>query len=341
VSERGRLLEALAALIADYRPDEIQPRTPDLIDAWIQQFPSDQQVGLLGALIHVFGKTYITRSMFDAFLEELASTDKLAPGRSPLEFWSEANLLNIQKGGNSQKEILAAFDDVLFTTHGIHLADTGSDNGDFVYLDDCIGTGNRVRGDICGWLDGDTPTKLNLHIITPILYKGSWWIDEKIRETAAANGKEVSIKKWRLDQFEMENRRAYRNRSDVLWPTVLSDDPSVQAYVANLESLGHPPVLRTAGHAGVSGIFADDAQRMMLEEALVVRGCQIRQESDNLPAKARPLGYHNLDCLGFGSMFVTYRNCPNNCPLAFWVQQAGYPALFPRKTNTQTAARWA
>jgi len=31
-----------------------------------------------------------------------------------------------------------------------------------------------------------------------------------------------------------------------------------------------------------------------------------------------PLGYSKLVGLGFGSMIVTFRNCPNNCPLALW-----------------------
>ena len=337
MSKRAKLLEAIATQIGDYRFDELQPRTPELIDAWVQQFPPSEQIALLEGLKHIFEKTYISRSMFAAFLKDLASTDRLAPGIPPEQFWSEANLLNIQRGGNSQKDILAAFDDILYATHGIHLVDTGSDDGAFVYLDDCIGTGNRIRGDVCGWLDGDTPAKTNLHIITPVLYTGSWWIDGRIQEMAATNGKEVSITKWSLDQFQMENRRAYRNSSDVLWPTTLSDNPAVQAYAEYLENLGHPAVLRTAGHSGASGLFSDDAQRMLLEEAFLVRGCQIRQECTNLPDNARPLGYHNLDCFGFGSMFVTYRNCPNNCPLAFWVQQAEYPALFPRHTNTRTA----
>ena len=34
-------------------------------------------------------------------------------------------------------------------------------------------------------------------------------------------------------------------------------------------------------------------------------------------------------------MFVTYRNCPNNCPLALWIEQDDFPALFPRKTNAE------
>ena len=54
----------------------------------------------------------------------------------------------------------------------------------------------------------------------------------------------------------------------------------------------------------------------------------------------KPLGYSLFDP-GFGSMFVTYRNCPNNCPLALWYGNPEYPSnhpfsrwypLFPRKT---------
>ena len=45
-----------------------------------------------------------------------------------------------------------------------------------------------------------------------------------------------------------------------------------------------------------------------------------------------------LETLGFGSLIVTYRNCPNNAPLALWVDAPWYP-LFPRTTNTQTAVR--
>jgi hypothetical protein len=39
-----------------------------------------------------------------------------------------------------------------------------------------------------------------------------------------------------------------------------------------------------------------------------------------------------LETLGFGSTLVTFRNCPNNCPLAFWAGYPWYP-LFQRKTN--------
>lgn len=334
---REHLLSTLAAIVADYRQGDISPRTPEVIDAWLQQFPATIQEPLLAALAHVLKKTYISKETFKAFLTALASTDKLSPGSKPNDYWCQVNLLNIQKGGNSQKEILDLFDEVLKGTHGFGVSDTGSNNGDFVYLDDCIGTGSRVRADICAWLEGDAPKNSVVHVITPVLYAGSYWVDEKVKETAAANGKTATLHKWRLDHFHMENRKSYRHSSDVLWPTVAPADPDVQAYAKHLEVAGHPPVMRNPGNSGASGIYANDAQKVLLEQAFLVRGCQLRRECGNLPEKARPLGYQILDTFGFGSMFVTYRNCPNNCPLALWVQQAEYPAMFPRKTNTQAA----
>jgi hypothetical protein len=43
-----------------------------------------------------------------------------------------------------------------------------------------------------------------------------------------------------------------------------------------------------------------------------------------------------LETLGFGSLIVTFRNCPNNTPLALWAGDPWYP-LFPRITNTDTS----
>ena len=338
MSARTELLDSIAQTIADYREGEVEPRTPDIIENWIEQFPPDTQTPLLTALNDVFKKTYFTRNKFKHFLQSLASTDKLSPGSAPAEYWKDVNFLDIQQGGSSQKDILLMFDEVLQEIHGFKLSDTGSDGGDFIYLDDCIGTGSRVRGDICTWLEDNTPDQMEIHIITPILHTGAWWVEGKIKETAIANNKEISLHYWRLDEFYMENRLAHRDHSDVLWPTTLPDHADVQSYAKYLEENGNPVRLRNPGNSGSSGIFTSDEQKMFIEQALLIRGCQIKREYDNLPDNARPLGFHNLDCLGFGSMFITYRNCPNNCPLSFWVEQDEYPALFPRKTNAQTLA---
>lgn len=334
---RGELVRSISDTLADYRLGEIEPRSVDLVDAWVQQFPGGSQLEILKALSHVFKKTYISKVDFKKFLGGLFRGTKMAPGRKAHEYWREVSFLDIQKGGQSQSELLRLADEALNETHGFGLDATGCGGGDWIYLDDCIGTGSRVRSDVCGWIETEAPKAANLHVISPVLYLGSWWIDKKIEEAASASGKTIALTKWSLETFQMENRMARREYSDVLWPTALPDDPDVRSYVKQLEGAGHAPVLRKGGNPGVSGIFRDDNEKKVLEEAFLLRGCEIRQECTNLPDRARPLGYHNLDCLGFGSMFVTYRNCPNNCPLALWVQQPEYPSLLPRKTNTQVA----
>jgi hypothetical protein len=54
----------------------------------------------------------------------------------------------------------------------------------------------------------------------------------------------------------------------------------------------------------------------VLEREFLIAGTQIRSQG-NVSAVNRPLG-HGYYGLGFGSTLVTYRNCPNNCPLALW-----------------------
>jgi hypothetical protein len=83
---------------------------------------------------------------------------------------------------------------------------------------------------------------------------------------------------------------------------------------------------------GDSEIFSSEAGRDLLEQQLLKAGLQIREECQYLKENHRPLGYMKLKTLGFGSLLVTFRNCPNNCPLAFWVDDPWYP-LFPRKIN--------
>ena len=54
-------------------------------------------------------------------------------------------------------------------------------------------------------------------------------------------------------------------------------------------------------------------------------GQTIRGFASNPSQMLKPLGYSPFDP-GFGSMFVTYRNCPNNCPLALWYGESGVHA---------------
>jgi hypothetical protein len=103
----------------------------------------------------------------------------------------------------------------------------------------------------------------------------------------------------------------------------------VQAYA---EGLKYPVNFRTGENQGYLQIFSSESNRHALEQGLLIAGVSIKNRCLNLKKSHRPLGYTSLECLGFGSTVVTYRNCPNNTPLAFWVGDPWFP-LFPRKIN--------
>jgi hypothetical protein len=270
----------------------------------------------------------VSRATFDQFLNELITTDKLV-GSDACAFWKRANFLSIQGGGSSQKELLVLFDQALQKTCGVSSAQCGAPDGPFVYLDDVVYTGNRIRIDLTNWVPS-APAVVDLHVITMGLHSsGVRYASQKIDEAFRQAGKKIKSTWWRV--LALENLPWKRNTSDVLWPTVIPDDPAVQAHVAAMK---HKPELRTGCDVGGLKLFASGEGRHLLEQELLKAGLRVLAACPYLAQKKymRPLGNSVLETLGFGAVIVTFRNCANNCPLAFWAGDPWYP-LFQRKTN--------
>ena len=68
----------------------------------------------------------------------------------------------------------------------------------------------------------------------------------------------------------------------------------------------------------LSKVFKTNEGRQVLENELVIAGIKINSFSSTASKVLKPLGYSPFINFGFGAVMTTYRNCPNNCPLAFW-----------------------
>ena len=159
MTERSGLLASIASTIKDYRAGEIAEPTPDHVDRWIKQFDQDAQIPMLRELDHVFKQTYVSRDRAQQLFATIAD-------RFPLEFWQNANILNIQRNGHSQAEIRELFLQILRERYDSDISYRGSEEGAFVYLDDAIFTGTRVIEDLSDWTQNHAPAKVSLHIIT-------------------------------------------------------------------------------------------------------------------------------------------------------------------------------
>ena len=326
-SRRAKLVRSIASTIADYRQGEIATPDADHVDRWTTQFDAAVQEPMLAELDRVLKKTYVTRADVEQFLSGVLMEKKLA-GDAPCDFWKKANFLNIQGGGNSQRETLAMFETLLQRICSLDLDDCGSDDGPYIYLDDAIFTGNRIKYDLSAWIRSTAPATARVHVVVIGFHRGGqWYARTKVKEVANAARKRVDINWWCC--LEIEDRKRYVANSDVLRPSAIPTDAAVQAYARGLQ---YAPVLRSGNCVGKNEFFSSDAGRNLLEQELLKAGCTIRSICPNLNQYQRPLGNTLLQTLGFGALIVTFRNCANNCPLAFWVDSPWYP-LLPRKTN--------
>ncbi|RKY72623.1 MAG: hypothetical protein DRP97_00375 [Candidatus Latescibacterota bacterium] len=324
---KRELLESIADTIADYRDGEIQKPTPNHVDTWIKQFDAEVQEPMLAELDHVLKHTYFSKDKVKNFLKNLLKSEKLA-GNDPCSFWKYVEFLRIQERGSSQRDMLEMFDGVLEDECGFKTEDCGKTPKTYLYLDDAIFSGGHVRADLGDWIKSDAPEEANIHIVTIASHRGGqYFARNQIIDAANAAGKRVELKWWR--GIEIEDRKTYIYSSDVLRPTIIPENPLVQEYA---KSLKYPVVLRKPGSIGENKFFSSKEGRHLLEQEFLKAGARIRSICLNLNVYQRPLGNMVLETLGFGSLLVTFRNCPNNCPLAFWVGDPWYP-LFPRKIN--------
>ena len=333
MSERDDLLASIANEIKTYRRGELTEPTPAHVDRWARQFTPAHQLAFLREFDHVMKNTFVTRKNFNDFLKNLLTNEKLA-GDDPESYWESTHFLNIQQNGQSQKEMLKLFAKCLDDKYGLDLDECGAPDGDYIYLDDVMFSGNRVGNDLEQWIVNHAPQTAKIHVIVAVLHtSGHYLVKRRLNDVVEKSGKQITITYWQ--SLDIENRKYYKNSSAVLWPATIPTAPEVQAYMALPSRFPFEP--RQASIAAIAP-FSSEQGRQTLESEFLIAGAKIRSLSANPKASMRPLGFSPFG-IGFGSTIVTYRNCPNNCPLALWwgdrEATSGalhwYP-LLPRKT---------
>lgn len=332
---REELLVSIAEEIKDYREGELPTPTPEHVDRWISQFDKEVQLPLLNAFDRNY--IYLSRVSFKSFFEEgYLKHGKLA-GTDPKSFWQRANILDIQRNGRSQHDILGLVKEGLKTHFDLDITQCGGSADQFFYFDDVLFSGSRVRQDLEPWIKEQAPEKCSLTILTMATHtSGEWYTEKRLVDQARQVGKKVEVSIWR--GFSIENTMTNKDDSEVLWPTTLPDSDLMKQYLAREQKYPFQP--RVVNPHSSREHLKDEEERNLLEQEFLIAGLRIRSFSQNPKEIMRPLGFSQFG-LGFGSMIVTYRNCPNNCPLALWWgdprQHATGPlskwyALFPRRT---------
>lgn len=330
---RKELIAAVVDRLSGYRRGEVAPIDAAHVDRWIRQFPDDTQEVILSELNHVWEKLYVTDALMAQFADVIVKKlPAAAKASDDAAWWRDRDILLVQQGGSSQVATYRQMERALERRFGKAAASMGlaTKSGGYLYIDEAMFSGLRVQTDLCKWIAEDAPQVAHVDVVC-IAYHvyGQWKAQAKIEAAALAAKKSITFSWWKA--LELENRVAERDRSDVLWPVAIPPDADSQAFAAVLAADRYPWKPRAPGMASANDLFSSDANRQVLETQFFSKGLQLRKHGRFAPV-FKPLGFQGFASPGFGTLFVTHRNCPNNAPLVLWADGAWHP-LVPRKNN--------
>ncbi len=310
-------IKVLADKLKDYRAKDYLNPKEENIDKWLSQFSSQNQETILDEMINLADNLYLTEQEVDVFLLKRVKNKELT-GDNPTDFWQNVSLLNIQKNGHSQKEMVYKLQNFIREQLGVNVAINCSEKNHFIYVDDFLFSGTKLYGDIEDNFTVTSQYKIDIIYIGYYTY-GQYKCNENLNQKFV----KIDFKYWRL--LELENRVSCINQSCVLWPTQnLATNPRVQNFLGQ----SHTQQFRDA-HSGVAGygclnqsnLFTSETNRQILEEEFTLAGLKIINKGIQMGwnmSSWKPLGFSSFKNLGFGSMILSYRNCPNNAPLCLW-----------------------
>jgi hypothetical protein len=311
-------IEGIAAALRQYRVGDLPAMDAARVDRWLNQFNAASRPVMATELRHVFGHSFVSKRHVEHFLDQIVDHHAFTGG-NPVAFWSSASVFDGQANGRSQHEMLAMLRPLVMAKTGVQIAQR-SKAATLIYLDDILFSGSRVGNDLVPWIQNDAPAQATIKIVVYAYHEsGRYFLDRKLKAVAEAAGKNITIRYGKVR--ELNARKSDRNTSDVLWPASVPLEGA--AYQA--QWCADFPVRTPDLH---QGFFGSELGRATLEQELLKAGLKIRGFSANPSSILRPLGFSGFG-FGFGSLLVTWRNCPNNAPLALWWGDPGAPLGHP------------
>lgn len=338
--------KAISHVLSDYENNKM---TPEHILEWVNQFKIKDRDFVLDELLHIFQQTYFSkprcRQLLKSSIEQWTSEFNYNNASS---FIAETVFLDLQPTHKSQKELLDLLDEVLKESYGCSLEQSGKKIKRYIYLDDVLSTGNTIFRNLNEWFTSTSDidcTKTNFQYIdlkkikikVCILCCHSWGLSNA--EYRLMQSVHTSIKthiKWYWF-YEVQNNLKDFNQSLNHMLPVKDNSPIINNYLNSLDAIANADrAYRQANQPSNEKLFSSAISRNRLETLFLIKGIEMLSQVGELKVKQiRPLGYtiKSHKTFGLGTLFFTYRNIPNNCPIVFWWKSNSWKPLFILKNR--------
>ena len=339
--------QKIVDIVADYENNNM---TVDHLLDWVSQFDARDQEFIFDELLVIFEKTYLSKykckKMLFAYIQQLAKERKYSDVPA---FLRDTVFLDLQGEEKSQKELLSLLEEILKEEYKLTLADCGYKQRYFVYLDDVLSTGNTIVRDLHDWLKADDVVghstnfeylknhslKLSVCLICTHFW-GQSNVEYRLMQDVNPETKK-HIEYYRFYAIE-NNLKTFNAALNNMVP-IDHQLPEAGEYLNSLEdaNFNADRAYRKPAQPGkYEKLFSSPESRDRLETIFLKKGIEILNRVQNLSVKQiRPLGYtiKSHKTFGLGTLFFTYRNIPNNCPIVFWWGSNSWRPLFVLKNR--------
>lgn len=325
------LKDNIFEIIKDYHCDECKPIEIDDITIWIEQFDAGDRQFVLEEFLHLLNQgIYVSKERAYNLLWEnfLAAAKKLGYSSDLRTFVYETHFFNSQPEGKSQTVLNAMLNELVEKNLGENLnVDKGFLIKNFIYIDDVVATGKTALNCIKNWLTEEENFKKVLsgeyNLVLSIFAMHSWaWSNIKWIIRCHFNDEDEIMKKIGLIyNLYIDNQVRFSTARLNLALPINKLSKKTSDYFNSLSASDHSNMaFRAEGQPKNETFYSSAANRTRFESIILEKGIEILQKVKKLNPAHRPLGatYPNYKTLGTGTLFFTWRNISNTCPLIFW-----------------------
>lgn len=325
------LAEQIFEILKDYHcdyPDTKHKMSVEHILKWAEQFGDDAEF-ILTELLHFLPNIYVSKkkaiSILQKQLEFLKGKYKYS---SMDDFIKNSYFIDVQKEEKSQKEILVLVKEILQKKYGIDydsLQQTPSKKH-YIYFDDILATGNTIFKNLKSIFDSNLSdfTNGNKTINICLFCCHTLGCEKTLLRLKCEYGDTISkVSSYNLCYYLVGNRMDQNEKLNCAYP-IGKQSSKILEYIKNLNTdyTKSPPIFRLEHLPLKETFFSSKENRNKFEKIILDKGLELLQniKKVNPDPRKRPLGhtFKSYKSLGTGTLFFTWRNISNTCPIVFW-----------------------
>jgi hypothetical protein len=345
------IAKQIAEITSDYHKDDNFVMDSQHIINWVVQFDENDREFILSELLHILKKgVYVSKDNAKKILFEFIKfLYKHLKYTDINQFLGESVFISTQKPHKSQSILLTILDEILKENSNYIVKTSGSIlKKNYIYIDDILGTGQTYKREVKKYIEDNNLindlVKDKIQFISFFFCIHTWALNNtKYSLKIEFKGEDLFLnpKKFQvISHYNINNNsKDYNSSYNLIYPE--KSKPEYDAYLSSLENAQYnlDRAYRDLNKPNQELFFSSKNNRVRLEQIFLDKGIQIINSinDEDSRKKHRPLGrtYPSYKTFGTGTLFFTWSNISNTCPIVFWWDNPAHnwKGLFPLKNR--------